>query len=263
MFDMIERFLCLYESIQLALIQLKLLLSFSTREVSQLTNLIQALAPIKLAAEALGRQETNIITAERIFSVLLDKLTKCQTNNIAAFFLNAIQARITERRNPSLVNLAEFLNDPTFIDRNAVDHFGSKVKKSSIVSLAKDILGRLTKPDEHHESNVSSDESEDVIEVQELDLKSAFEKAIMEGKKQCKKPVKINSLAKEISLFESTHSRTQNLDNLFNYVKTIQVTSIESERAFSASGLFVTKMRSRLSPSTVNALCFLQSYLQK
>ena len=42
---------------------------------------------------------------------------------------------------------------------------------------------------------------------------------------------------------------------------TLPATSVESERAFSASGMVVTKMRTSLDDNAVNMLCFLRSYL--
>ena len=46
-------------------------------------------------------------------------------------------------------------------------------------------------------------------------------------------------------------------------ITTIHPTSMEAERASSACGLFVTKLRSRLHDSTIDALCFIRNALQK
>ena len=42
--------------------------------------------------------------------------------------------------------------------------------------------------------------------------------------------------------------------------KAIPPTSVEAERAFSAAGLFVTKIRSSLDDNAINELCFLRKY---
>ena len=47
---------------------------------------------------------------------------------------------------------------------------------------------------------------------------------------------------------------------LFNDDK---ATSVESERAFSSAGQFVTKIRSHLNDETLYKLCFLKAYLKK
>jgi hypothetical protein len=39
---------------------------------------------------------------------------------------------------------------------------------------------------------------------------------------------------------------------LFKALKTIPPTSIEAERAFSTAGIFITKLRNRLSAKTIN-----------
>ena len=41
----------------------------------------------------------------------------------------------------------------------------------------------------------------------------------------------------------------------------IKLTIVESERAFSMAGLFVTKIRSKLSDNTLDAQIFLKAYL--
>ena len=67
-------------------------------------------------------------------------------------------------------------------------------------------------------------------------------------------------LARELDVFEATGQRTTNITLLFNALKTIPPTSVESERAFSAAGLFVNKLRTRLSDTSLDRLCFLKSY---
>ena len=55
-----------------------------------------------------------------------------------------------------------------------------------------------------------------------------------------------------------------NITKVFEAVKTIPATSVEAKRAFSAAGLFATKIRSRLSDRNINALCLLRAfYLNK
>jgi len=47
----------------------------------------------------------------------------------------------------------------------------------------------------------------------------------------------------EINLFQATKKRSNNLEKLFNAVIIIMPTSVEPERAFSATGLFVPKLK--------------------
>ena len=61
-------------------------------------------------------------------------------------------------------------------------------------------------------------------------------------------------LKMELAIFENTGERPAILEKVFCAIKTLPPTSVEAERAFSAAGMFVTKLRSRLSEKTINAL---------
>jgi hypothetical protein len=86
-------------------------------------------------------------------------------------------------------------------------------------------------------------------------LKETLDMAILNDEK-CKNKGRLNvskdlskTISKEIAVFEEE--------------KTIKPTSVESERGFSASDNFVTKLRSSLEDDTLNALCFLRAYFTK
>ena len=64
-------------------------------------------------------------------------------------------------------------------------------------------------------------------------------------------------------MFEASGIRPANLQTLYEALFTIHPTSVEAERAFNACGLFVTKLRSHLHDSTIDALCFIRNALQK
>jgi len=49
-----------------------------------------------------------------------------------------------------------------------------------------------------------------------------------------------------MSSFEVTKKRPENLEKLFTALQTIRPTSVDAERAFSAMGLFATKIRNRM-----------------
>ena len=66
---------------------------------------------------------------------------------------------------------------------------------------------------------------------------------------------------KECEVFEASGIRPANLQTLYEALLTIQPTSVEAERVFSACGLVVTKLRSRLHDSTIDALCFIRNAL--
>ena len=68
------------------------------------------------------------------------------------------------------------------------------------------------------------------------------------------------SIAKDFAAFEGSGKRTENLEKLYQALRSIPPTSVVSEQAFSISGSFVTKKRCRMSDDTLNDLCFLQGY---
>ena len=66
--------------------------------------------------------------------------------------------------------------------------------------------------------------------------------------------------AKELGMFEINLEKTTNVSKLNDSFKTITPTSVKSERVFSAAGLFITKIQSRMGSKHVNALSTLRSY---
>ena len=64
-----------------------------------------------------------------------------------------------------------------------------------------------------------------------------------------------------MSIFELTKTRTKNLDMLLNLLKGICVNSVGAERSFSASGLFITKLRTCLNDDTLDIFCMLRAYI--
>ena len=59
------------------------------------------------------------------------------------------------------------------------------------------------------------------------------------------------------------NSRGRYLQLVYDYLLSIPPTSVEAERASSASGLICSRLRTRLGDETLDALCFLRSYFQK
>ena len=62
-----------------------------------------------------------------------------------------------------------------------------------------------------------------------------------------------------MALFELAKTRTNNLE-MDNALMGIPVNSIEAEYSFSASSLFITKLRLSLKYNTLDTLCILRAY---
>ena len=62
----------------------------------------------------------------------------------------------------------------------------------------------------------------------------------------------------EFTIFQTTGVRGRCLQ--LAYLLSVPPASVEAKRAFSAAGLLCTKIRSRMSDKSLDALCFLRSY---
>lgn len=69
-----------------------------------------------------------------------------------------------------------------------------------------------------------------------------------------------NEVYKEIEIYNITGVKGFLLNNLYDNLKNIRPTSVEAERAFSAAGLIVTKIRAQMKSDLNDSLCFLRSY---
>ena len=71
-------------------------------------------------------------------------------------------------------------------------------------------------------------------------------------------------IEKEMQLYQiNPMEHPKNLDLLFQALKTIKPTSVESEWVFSAMGWFVTKIRNRLDDKTLDALIKMRQYYKR
>ena len=70
----------------------------------------------------------------------------------------------------------------------------------------------------------------------------------------------LHQVKHEMAIFESTGERPACLQKIFRAIKTLLLTSVEAERAFSSAGLFITKIRSQLSDRSIDSLCFLRYF---
>lgn len=114
------------------------------------------------------------------------------------------------------------------------------------------------------DENAVGEEDTGDMEMQPLTLAEKLEKTLHKSSSVSSATASLHSaLSKEFAVFEATGQRTYNLQILHKALLSIQPTSVESERAFSAAGLFITKLRSRLSDKSVNAMCVLRDHFKR
>ena len=71
----------------------------------------------------------------------------------------------------------------------------------------------------------------------------------------------IDTFTEEVNLFCAGRlQKTQTINELHQALYTIPPTSLEADRVFYASGLFLTKLRSKLTDHTIDMLVFLKFY---
>ena len=106
------------------------------------------------------------------------------------------------------------------------------------------------------------------LERENLSFKEKLALKLQQNKTKSKivQKVETSVLKKEMQLYEDSKNdgtRPHHLELLYIAMLNVTPTSVESERAFSSAGLFVTKIRSRLGDSTVNMLVFMRDYLKR
>ena len=130
--------------------------------------------------------------------------------------------------------------------------------KSMVFRTAKTLMKRLFDAAEPEES-VPGDREEDASDEDEpLDLEKMISSAT--APKKLKRDMGSKSLNKELGVYVEYGTMSKNLSLLKTALQTIKPTSLESERAFSVAGSFITKVRSSLSDRSVDMLCFLKAY---
>ena len=236
-----------------------------------------ALEPVKLAVEAMCRQNATLLTAEGIFLFLVREIKK-QRTTLAKKLLSAVKNRIQQRRKNDLINLMRYLQNPnTFSQNDTNDIFDdeplSSTAKESFSKIATTLISSLFVDDKADGQQTQQDANEEVaancrqvslFERLQAHIEHSTDFTDTQSDTQSDDRNQLQEVIKqEMNLFEVTRKRPTKLELLFNALLSIPPTSVEAERAFSAAGLFVTKLRSRLSDKSLNALTFLRSYYMK
>ena len=69
-------------------------------------------------------------------------------------------------------------------------------------------------------------------------------------------------MRKELDAYQATGQLLEKMRRLERALFTIQPTSVEAERCFSVAGLFLTKLRNRMSDITIDNLVFMKHQLR-
>ena len=237
---MIQQFLKINEQIGVVLADISPSLICTEQELDILTDIFDALEPVKLAAEALCRKNATLLTAEGIFKFLINKLNQ-KKSSLCIRMKDAVLKRFTERRQSNLVSLYKYLSNPDCLHEIEEHEIFNMPSKIVLQKTANSLLSRLF-PTKDIEILDQVERGKGQKEVEQLSLQEELEEAIEHSAKKQRQNSndEFKAISKEMMVFEATSKRTANLELLFNALETIPPTSVESERAFSAAGLFVT-----------------------
>ena len=270
MLVMLIRFNELKNAIKHALIDMNETFNFTDEDLEKVKDIIEALTPVKLAVEKLCRRDATLVKAERVLELTLNSLKKSNTE-ISTQIHDGLVKRVMKRRNSKMIHLMHYLEDPDYL-KERKDFFGVRIDENAVKTKAIALIKRLFFPN-NEPTETQSDENELEIEDDEEESSQSLEQkfeAVWNQPTTTNPHALTDKTAKdfakvlrlEMSAFEKSGTRSENLEDLYQAMKTIPPTSVESERAFSAVGLFATKLRSSLGDNTIDALLTLRTHFK-
>lgn len=225
--------------------------------IEKLQNLIEVLEPALIATEALSKDSINILEGEFIIESLANQTEKLNSP-VGENFSKILIAKLNQRRNTEVTSLALYLLNQQSLKSTSSYPF-KLASKSSTQQLGSKLLERLFETS--NDTSTAEDESSD---EQEEEFRDIIKKNIADrwkkGSQKGSKAENTNVVQKDFRFYEQHQQKSPLLEKLFQSLCSIPPTSTQSERNFSLSGNFVTKLRSRLTPEHVDILCFLKSY---
>ena len=105
---------------------------------------------------------------------------------------------------------------------------------------------------------LSSDDNDDMMKRLQQKLNACND--ILEGTHGQHHVTTEALVGREIEFFRSTGTKGKLLTALHKALLSIPPSSVEAERAFSAAGLFLTKLRTRLTDNTLNNITILRHF---
>ena len=226
-------------AIRETLTEFKALEIIETLDFDALKTLLKAMEPVKLAVENLSREDATLMSADTILEFMFNMLSNLN-NDIRTKLMENLKCRVEERLNNDVMNLLRSLKDPSVTP--------SKTTLNFTGNLASRLFGVNNV---EHVVEQSSNDAESVNLTLQDELNLLLQK---DGS-----PIAVGGqdsfkwLKSEFTLFRNSGQRTENLQKLYN----IKPTSTDVERVFSVCTNFCTKLRSRLSDKSLNALVFL------
>lgn len=173
-----------------------------------------------------------------------------------------------KRRNSAVSSLALYLLDQSSISKTAATSYPFKLEtKSAVQQFGAKLLRKLFASET---IRIEGDGDENLEEPSPAELSFRDELKASIGNRwgkahaqhsQAEKPsADTSAIQKSFRTYDQHQEKSLLLENLFLALCGAPPTSTQSERNFSSSGNFVSKLRTRLSPEHVDMLSFLKSH---
>ena len=251
--SMAERFLLLEDPLNKVLDDLGLeKLKLSSDEIQLVKDIVAALEPFKVSTEFLCKRKCNLVEAEKIIMFTANELRKIDSE-LSRNLLLSLETRYLKRRNSNIVSLAKFFVNPDSLTDTADTY--KMPSKTTITKNAKALHQHLFP--ENVESSELTCEIKREPEEEIITPLPSMAKQLSDFLKQQSfgKSTEVqDTFSREIGLFRAGKKQTTQLQLLHKALQTVPPTSVEAERVFSAGGLFLTKLRSRMSDNTLDKL---------
>ncbi len=267
---MVERFVKLKNEVQKALIDLKEPCHITEEDFLFIEEVIRILTPVKMAVEAICMHDANLLSCDVAINFMMNKIDE-KKSEIGERLYEALKRRISERRT-YLSDITSYLR---FRKLPSVAEFIPPLSKYQLTSRIKDLaeeIFEVSLSNDYESDNVYLEDSCDVSTPQladgreltlEMELYNAIKLVNEDGrvtKNICNQEKSMQAtIKKEMVLFENGGIRGRYLEGVYQALMTVQPTSVESERVFSAANYICSKIRSRLGDDVLDMLVFLRS----
>ena len=217
---------------------------------------------IKIAASYLSNRNMNLLAADTVMTETIGALID-QNTDFTTQLAESLQTRYDQRKLSKPLELLYYLSgcksrvesSDLILQRYATTLltrlFGPSIECSSTNQIEADRRDRS----EDHECEIVED-------LTGISFAEKLSKKLSEASYIQSAPKQHTPCSEEFKVFIKTEEKSENLKKLETALNTIQVSSVESERAFSAAGLFLTKLRCRMADATLDRRCFLKAYFQ-
>lgn len=261
---MLERFLEMKEPLRKALTCLGLDIPLTNDDFQKLHEISTALKPLELVGKTLSGQSCTLVMAETAVNFAIKEL-QSQNSALGSQLELSLKKRMKERQS-LLASAAICLSNGGNMD--SVSEIN--MMKTTLIKLAQRLNVTVAGTDtDSSPSIVSLDAPPSTIPSSMVDrLRIALEKSTENHVVHQKmSSARVNlmeiTIRRELEFLRTVGQRGKVLETLHMALMSVPPTSVDAERAFSAGGSFLTKIRSRLGDDTLSKLCLLKAYFNK